>query len=353
VFGQHIPHDAHTIPHVRSDELCRSFHAPALVITGWYDWGLNDTLATWNLLRREGTGPVSSRSRLIITPSAHLQPGYREGMSGHPELQRVHATVNQVGLLHRWYAAVREGKTGEWPIVIYYLMGANEWRFAEDWPVPDAQPSTFYLGAEGTLTAHPPTQVSGHDDYIYDPLNPTPTVGGSIVSYVYRAGSVDVSEIQKRSDVLTYTTQPLERDVDVAGPLRLILFASSTALDTDFAARLSDVFPDGRAIQLQNGILRARYRNRDGAPELLEPGRIYRFEIDLWATANRFKAGHRIRLDISSADFPRYDRNSNRGGDPGPPIPATQTIYRDRDHSSHLILGLSSTGISARSPGIR
>jgi putative CocE/NonD family hydrolase len=128
----------------------------------------------------------------------------------------------------------------------------------------------------------------------------------------------------------------LDRDLDVVGPLRMILYASSSALDTDFVARLSDVFPDGRAIQLQNGILRARYRNTE--PELLTPGRIYRLEIDMWATANRFKRGHRLRLDISSADFPRFDRNSNRGGEPGEPIAATQTIYRDAQRPSHLIL---------------
>jgi putative CocE/NonD family hydrolase len=149
---------------------------------------------------------------------------------------------------------------------------------------------------------------------------------------------VDVSEVQKRPDILTYTTAPLEQDLDVVGPLRLILFASSSARDTDFVGRLTDVFPDGRAIQLQNGLLRARFRNLEGEPELLEPGRIYRFEIDLWSTANRFKAGHRIRIDISSADFPRFDRNSNLAGAPGKSVPAEQAIHHDPRHASHLLL---------------
>ena len=120
----------------------------------------------------------------------------------------------------------------------------------------------------------------------------------------------------------------------MVGPLRMILYASSSAVDTDFVARLSDVFPDSRAILLQSGILRARYRNLEDEPQLLEPSRIYRLEIDMWATANRFKAGHRIRVDISSADFPRFDRNTNRGGEPGSPIPAQQTIYHDPEHPS-------------------
>jgi putative CocE/NonD family hydrolase len=140
--------------------------------------------------------------------------------------------------------------------------------------------------------------------------------------------------------VLTYTTAALDRDLDVVGPLRLILYASSSAVDTDFSARLSDVFPDGRAIQLQSCTLRARYRNPNGEPELLEPGRTYRFEIDLWATANRFKAGHRLRLDISSADFPKFDRNANRGGEPGEPTPAQQSIYHDPGRPSHLLASI-------------
>lgn len=148
-----------------------------------------------------------------------------------------------------------------------------------------------------------------------------------------------MSKVQKRADVLTYTSPILKQDLDVVGPLRMILYASSSAPDTDFAVRLSDVFPDGRAIALQSGVLRARYRDI-AEPEWLEPGRVYRFEVDLWATANRFKAGHRLRIDVSSADFPHYDRNSNRGGDGGEPIAAKQTIYHDPDHPSHLVVSV-------------
>jgi putative CocE/NonD family hydrolase len=197
---------------------------------------------------------------------------------------------------------------------------------------------SLYLRAPGLLSMEVPREAAPPREYTFDPNDPTPTVGGSIVSYVYPPGSVDVSGVQRRKDVVTYTTQPLEHDIHVVGPLRLILYASSSAADTDFAARLSDVFPDGRAIQLQNGVLRARYRDIEAEPQLLEPGRIYRLEIDMWATANCFKQGHRIRLDISSADFPRFDRNANRGGEPGGPVSAIQSIYVDPEHPSHLLL---------------
>lgn len=338
VFGHRISHDAHTLPHPRPEELCKLLHAPAMLRTGWYDWGLNDALATWELLMRAAPEPLRSRCKMLIAPGAHNMPGYHEGMAEHPELHHPYGVANNVELLMRWYTAVQDDKTSEWPTLIYYLMGANEWCVADAWPIPEARAIPFYLCGQNGLSTQRPPEDSPPDQYRYDPDRPTPTVGGSIVSYVYPPGSVDVSEVQKRPDVLVYTTAPLECDLDVVGPLRLILYASSSSLDTDFAARLTDVFPDGRAVQIQSGMLRARYRDLQGEPELLEPGRIYCLEIDMWATANRFKAGHQLRLDISSADFPRYDRNSNRGGEQGPPIVALQTIWHDEERPSHLLL---------------
>ena len=337
LFGHQISPYA---PALERSQLLQSLQLPILLNTGWYDWGLNDTLTTWSALRGESSEPLRSRCRLFVAPSAHNVPGYHEGMAEHPELQHAHRTATSVELLLRWYTAVRENTLDSWPMVIFYLMGANEWYCADEWPVPGAQQMALYLGTGGHLTFDPTEGHARPDRYTYDPERPAPTVGGSIVSFVYPPGSVDVSEAQKRPDVLVYTTAPLSQHLDVVGPLRLVLYASSTAVDTDFVARLSDVFPDGRAIQLQNGMIRARYRNSRSAPELLEPGRVYRLEIDMWATANRFKAGHRIRIDISSSDFPRFERHSNRAGEPGAPIPALQSIYHDRQHPSHLLLPL-------------
>jgi predicted acyl esterase len=347
IFGHQVSIDAHMLPGARKSELFQSLRAPAFVITAWYDWCLDDALATWESLMREARESVRSGSRLLITPSAHNMPGYHEGREAHPELDRVYRAADILELLLCWYATVREGSIDSWPPIIYYLMGANEWHATSAWPPPEAEPGTYYLRAGGTLTVDPPREQSNPDRYIYDPEDPTPTRGGNIVSYVYTPGSVDVGGIQQRADVLSYTTAPLDQDLDVVGPLWLILYASSSAIDTDFSARLSDVFPDGRAIQLQSVTLRARYREPYGDPEFLEPGRIYRLKIDMWATANHFAAGHRLRLDVSSADFPKFDRNSNRGGEPGSSIPAEQTIYHDPDHPSHLllsVLGSRSTG---------
>jgi uncharacterized protein len=335
-FGQDISHDAHTIPVVEKTELARRIVAPPLIHTGWYDWGLNDALATWALIRSSARQEVREKARLIVTPSAHTTTGYHEHMAERPELQSHHRTLNNLGLLLAWYKAVRADSLRDWPRVIYYLMGANEWRIAPEWPPPCTTQLRLFLAEDRRLVVDCPTDC-GSDRYDYDPKNPTPTIGGSIVSSVLLPGSVDVSAVQGRDDVLTYTTEPLPEPVDVVGPLTVILYVATTACDTDFAVRLSDVFPDGRAIQLQSGMLRARYRN-PADPALLEPDEIYRLEVDLWATANRFEKDHAIRIDISSSDFPHRDRNSNRGGEPGIPVVATQTICRGGDHASHLLL---------------
>ena len=273
-----------------------------------------------------------------------------------PELSFLSNPLESVSLLTSWYEAVRNDTVSEWPTVIYYLMGANVWCTAGEWPPEEARESHLHLSAEGGLSEQAPDTRGEPTVFRYDPMDPTPTLGGSIVSSVIAPGSVDVSGAQERPDVLVFTSPVLAENLDVVGPLKMVLYASSTAVDTDFVGRLSDVFPDGRAIQLQNGILRARYRNLPRAatplepgnlPDAatpLEPGAVYRLEIDMWATANRFRAGHRIRVDISSADFPRFDRNTNTGGLSETPIVATQTVFHDPVRPSHLVFSVIGEG---------
>lgn len=191
------------------------------MITGWYDWALNDALATWALLMREAHEPVKSRSRLLITPSAHNTPGYHEGQADQPELNRNFRTPTIIDLLLKWYAANKDQRLDTWPRVIYYLMGANQWRTAEAWPPLETHTVPFFLQSAGRLTLMAPTHACEPDRYTYDPRNPTPTLGGSIVSYVYPPGSIDVTEAQRRPDVLVYTSAPLAQDLDVIGSLRI------------------------------------------------------------------------------------------------------------------------------------
>jgi hypothetical protein len=341
-FGPSLHPDRHLTPLATDRELFGTLQAPAFVINGWYDWGINVTMDMWELLERFAPPVVRDRSRMLIDASAHFAPGYHEGGSGaEGPLLRTPRTDE---LLLRWYDWER-GAPGAEPLprATFSLMGGGGWWTADAWPPPGTRELSLYLGSGGRLTAEPQPDAS-RESYTYDPDDPTPTTVGSFVSAVYVPGSGDVSSVQERPDVLAYTTDPLTADLDVVGSLRCVLYASSSARDTDFFVRLSDVFPDGRAIHLQNGVVRARYRDPEH-PAPLEPGRPYRFEIDMWATGNRFAKGHRVRVDVSSADFPRFDRNSNLAGAGGKPIAARQTIYYGPEHPSAVLLpALSSSG---------
>jgi predicted acyl esterase len=326
-----------------------SLQAPPLMLNGWYDWGLDLTFETWALLQRHAPPHVRDNAFLVVTPGAHNDLGYREGADRVPALRHRYRGLDNVELIVRWYDRWLKGRTDAlagMSRVTYYLMGANEWRGADAWPPAGARPTRFFLdsagsanGAAGSGVLRREQMPSGPPDrFVYDPDNPPPTRGGSIVSTLMASGSADQSDVQSRRDVLVYTSPVLDRDLEVTGPVTAVVHASSSAADTDFTAKLTDVFPDGRALVLQSGIVRARFREPGSAPSLLKPGRVYPFEIDLWSTANLFRKGHRIRLQLASADFPRYERNANRGGRPGKPIPATQTVFHDRKRPSHLLL---------------
>jgi uncharacterized protein len=243
------------------------------------------------------------------------------------------------------------------PPVRIFVMGANVWRDEDDWPLPDTRFTAYYLHSggrantadgDGALATQPPEDEPA-DAYTYDPRDPVPTVGGQTLMPGFwvsaNAGPRDQHEVERRRDVLCYTTAPLEQDTEVTGPIELVLYASSSARDTDFTGKLVDVDPDGRAVILTDGILRARYRSSLSAPELLDPGEIYELHIDLWATANVFKAGHRIRLEVSSSNFPRFDRNTNTGGAiaherDGDMVSADNRVFHDATRPSHVLLPL-------------
>jgi putative CocE/NonD family hydrolase len=227
------------------------------------------------------------------------------------------------------------------PPIRLFVMGANDWRDEQEWPLARAVDTPFYFHADGGLSRDMPDQERP-DHFTYDPRNPVPTHGGALLmAPEFRSGPVDQRAIEARPDVLTYTTAALERDVEVTGPVSLRLWACSSAPDTDFVARLVDVYPDGRAYNLTDGIIRARYRDGASMAPLLEPGRPYEFKIDLWSTSNVFKAGHCIRLQVTSSNFPRWDRNPNTGhpfGQDDEMRTAEQTILHDREHPSWVML---------------
>jgi putative CocE/NonD family hydrolase len=328
---------------------------PALNVSGWYDIFLWSTFQNYlGMKQRGGTEEARRNQRLIIGPWTHMNfsgsfperefgPG---GSSAAIDLPGIH-----LRWFDRWLKGLDNGIDQEPPVMIF-VMGVDEWRNEADWPLPDTQYRPYYLHStgqasvlygDGRLSVEPPGDEPP-DLYLDNPRRPVPTVGGQVILPGGNAmGPRDQREVELRDDVLVYSTPVLDQAVEVTGPIELCLFVASSAPDTDFAGKLVDVYPDGRAIILTEGILRARYRNSLTEPELLEPGTVYELWLNLWATANVFLPGHRIRLEVSSSNFPRFDRNSNTGGEIASETadqyqPAINGIFHDAAHPSHLIL---------------
>jgi hypothetical protein len=333
---------------------------PTFNVGGWYDIFLQDTIANFKIMREHGSTPEARQSKLLIGPWSHggvTNPIGELNFGLGATAALIDLQIDFISLQLRWFdhwlKGTDTGMLNEAPIKLF-VMGANVWRDEQEWPLARAVETRYYLHSEGhanTLngdgllsTAVPEAESS--DQYHYDPANPVTTRGGALLmTPEFPAGPFDQRPTEGREDVLVYSTPPLEQDVEVTGPIMVHLWAVSSAPDTDFVARLVDVAPDGYAQNLTDGIIRARYRRfaHGEDPSLLEPGQTYEYEIDLWATSNVFKQGHRIRLDITSSNFPRWDRNPNTGHDFGTDsegVVAQQTILHDAEHPSHVVLPL-------------
>ncbi len=328
---------------------------PALNIGGWYDIFLGGTIRNYLGMRKNAaTEEARHGQKLIIGPWQHSSRG--ASMAG-SHYFGIAADAQALGLdeIHlRWFNQWLKGEdTGilEEPPVRIFVMGDDVWRDENEWPLARAQTTSYYLHSggnanslhgDGSLSPAAPGDEAP-DVFLYNPANPVPTRGGQLCCNPYFAtsGAFDQNEIEQRSDVLVYSTPTLERDVEVTGPITVTLWAATSAADTDFTAKLVDVCEDGCARNLTDGIIRARYRDSMSDPSLVEPGRAYCYTIDLWATSNVFKAGHRIRLEVSSSNFPRFDRNTNTGGviaEDTELKPAVQTILHNAAHPSHVSL---------------
>jgi putative CocE/NonD family hydrolase len=226
-------------------------------------------------------------------------------------------------------------------------MGTNQWRDEYEWPLARTRYIPYYfrsrgkansLQGDGALSPEAPSEEPA-DHYRYDPADPVPTCGGNTL--IIPVGVKDQREVEARQDVLVYTSEPMEKPLEVTGPLKVVLYASSSALDTDFTAKLVDVRPDGYAQNIADGILRARYRESLHTPKLLTKGEVYELTIDLWATSHAFLPGHRLRVEISSSNFPRFDRNLNTGGDQATGATfqvAEQAVFHNQRFRSHILL---------------
>ncbi len=325
---------------------------PMLHVSSWYDIFLEGALNAYSAITDRGGDELARRNqRLLVGPWAHIRP-YTRATSGDtgdidfgPE-----AAIELHDHLRRWFDHWLKGMDNgvmDEPPVYLFVMGENKWRHENEWPLARTHYTRYYLhsegsantrGGDGSLSNVPPVEEPT-DSYVYDPDNPAPTLRGNTLMIPH--GVQDQRPVEDRPDVLVYTSEPLGSDLELTGPISVKLFAATSAVDTDFTAKLVDVRPDGYAQNLQDGIVRARYRTSARQPSFITPGRVHEYTIDLWATSHVCKAGHRLRVEISSSNFPRFDRNPNTGAPLGEDERlevAQQIIHHSAEYQSHIVL---------------
>ncbi|MDD5678679.1 MAG: CocE/NonD family hydrolase [Kiritimatiellae bacterium] len=330
--------------------------APVFIMGGWYDYHPGEAFRQFAQLREHAPNEELRRAhRIIVGPWDHIWNTKLGELDFSAE-----GKLDLNDLSWRWFeqhlrgaAPAADGAAA--PITIF-VMGINQWRTEQEWPLARTRFTKYYLHSKGAAGASPSdglldTRAPGDepaDMYVYDPCDPVPTVGGNHsmcwtpIYHIIQPGALDQRGVEGRPDVLVYTSAPLEADLEVTGPVELKLHASSSAPDTDFTVKLVDVYPNGRAMNITEGIIRARYRESlYQAPKLMESGRVYEFTIELQPTSNVFRKGHCIRVDISSSNFPLWDRNLNTGHDIATdtePRTARQTIKHTAQYPSHIVL---------------
>jgi len=319
----------------------------------WYDIFLGGTLRNFTRLTTEaGTEAARRGQRLLVFTGGHAGWADERNIGAVDFGEK--APIDTEELTLRWYDHLLKGEANgvenEKPVKIF-VMGRNEWRGENEWPPARAKNTRYYLhsagganglGGNGTLSTAAPAQEKP-DQYVYDPADAAPTIGGPLCCEELPTGigPQDQRPAEARSDVLVYTTPAFAKDTEVTGPVSLDLYVSTSAVDTDFTGKLVDVWPNGFAQNLTEGILRLRYRNSQEKAELANPAEMYHVTVDLWATSNVFLAGHKLRLEVSSSNFPRFDRNLNTGEEQARGtrmVKATNVIYHDLAHSSALVV---------------
>jgi uncharacterized protein len=326
-------------------------NVPALHIAAWYDIFLGGSLRNYVGLKLHAGSDAARRGQhLLVMIGGHAGSGRKIGELDFGPA----AEFDEDEVTLAWYDYLFKNRANSFAVgkpVRIFVMGANEWRNEEDWPLPEAQDTKYFLhstgkansvSGDGTLSTVAPRSESS-DRYVYDPANPVPTVGGPLCCDAMHLtpGPRDQRPVESRKDVLIYSTPPLPQAVEVTGPITVQLFVNSSAADTDFTAKLVDLWPDGFAQNLTEGIVRGRYRDSQEKPTFMTPGQTYKVNIDTWATSNVFEKGHRIRLEISSSNFPRFDRNTNTGEDIASArvwVTVKNAILHDAEHPSVLIL---------------
>jgi len=327
---------------------------PGFWFMSWYDVSIGPNLAAFNHVRKTASPEVANQQYAVIAPTLHC--GYKRATEDTMIGERSvgDARLNYDELTYAWFDHFLKGENNgvleKMPRVRYFTMGINKWQSSDTWPPAGAQPMTFFLSSGGKanmingdgVLAEAAPATDNPDKFEYDPMNPVPSYGGNVccTGNAITAGAFDQRKNETRPDVLVYSTQPLKEGVEVSGPIEVTLYVSSEAKDTDFTVKLIDVYPDGRAYNLDETIQRMRYRDGYDKPKVwMENGKVYKVTLGPMVTSNYFEAGHRIRIEISSSNFPRFDRNLNTGGnnfDETKGVVARNVVHHSRQYPSSI-----------------
>ncbi len=356
--GHEVPHYRDWIEHqsydsywkkISDEERFDRIEVPTHTLGGWFDIFVMGTINGYVGMKNHGANEEARRgTRMIIGPWGHGSSQSFGGVDFTPDAERDYFEL-QLRFYDYHLKGINNGLAEEKPVELFY-MGVNQWRNEDDWPIPGTDYKNLYITSggsansvrgDGRLTFEKPAQ-SNSDNYRYDPDQPVPTIGGNnCCGTPTLSGPRDQRPLERREDVLVYTSDFLEEPITIAGPVKMVLNAQTDGPDTDWMIKLIDVHPDGYAMPVSEGILRARFREGLDKMKLLKPGQQYQYEITLTGTANVFKPGHRIRIDITSSNFPQFDRNPNTGEDLGASEKvrvANQTIYHGGANASYLVL---------------
>lgn len=312
---------------------------PALNIGGWFDVFLRSTIGSYSTMKEEGaTEEARKGQRMIIGPWPH---GWNVSTKTGDLEFGPESIIAIESLLLEWFDHwLKDGPEPSAAPIRIFVMGKNEWRDEQEWPLARTQYEKYYLQKNAELSTLVPGGQDDNLEYKYDPKDPVPTLGGNIMESSLR-GSYDQAPLDERQDVLRFVTQPFETPTEITGPIRAEIFAATDAKDTDFMAKLMVVKPNGKAFNLVDGVIRARFREGFESEKLINPGEVYRYSIDMWATSYMLSPGDRLRVDISSSNFPRLARNLNTGAEFATTSEmqvARQKIYMSKDFSSHVVL---------------
>ena len=342
---------------MRVDDKASQITIPVLLIAGWYDPFLPRMLEDYRRLSDSAGGEARRQSQLIIGPWTHTIESQFHDLETGPQARFLRQLPTILRWYNHWLKGEDNGVDRGGPVRLF-VMGRGQWRTEREWPLARTLYTSWYLHSggsangstgDGALDLARPREEPP-DSFVYDPRNPVPTVGLNARRTI-SPGPKEQYQVERRQDVLVYTSEVLAEELEITGPVRLVLYASSSASDTDFRVTLVDLLPDGTPIDLCSGILRARFRESLDKPSYLEPGKVYRYEIDVGATSIALRPGHRIRLYVSSSDFPRYDRNLNTGEPFGfgqRMAAARQSVFHNAASPSRLVLPVIPAGKARR-----